>query len=245
LFVGTKFAPHDKLPVQRGGNRLLRNPRRQNVKYKILAATIAMATSLTFASAANATLTISAVSPPILGSISATDANNALAFASGPVGSFNVNSITATGVNSFGGNGELLDIASLNVSTNGSGELIINVTETGLTSSSPVATLFGNFTANLTNATATRSIYLDTTNNGLTTTLLGSTTGAAGSYAQVEAGLTHPFSITELITINATGPGATLSADDNVKVPEPVSLSLLGTGLIGLGMVRRRKSTSV
>jgi hypothetical protein len=223
------------------------------VKYKILAATVVVATSLTFASTANATLTISASSGA--DSLSATDPTNTLASVSGGAGAFKVNQINSAGVGAFGGSGELFDLGTLDISNGvspdvptkgGNNQLTISVTETGLTLSSLTATLFGDFTGSITNATVTRSIYLDTTNKGLATTLLGSTTGSGDSpYALVVAGLTGPFSLTENITITATGPGAKLSADDNVKVPEPVSLSLLGTGLIGLGMVRRRKNISV
>jgi hypothetical protein len=69
-------------------------------------------------------------------------------------------------------------------------------------------------------------------------TLMGTVSGTAGSYSTV--------GVTVQLTIN-TGKGFfngstnISSGDTNIVVPEPGSLSLLGTGLIGLAGVVRRK----
>ncbi len=168
-----------------------------------------------------------------------TDPTNTVASFSGSVGGFNINQTTVAGVNAFGGSGEVLDVGSLNISSAGTGTLTLLITETGLTSISP-STIYGSFSGLISNATVSRSFYLDATDSGALSTLLGSTTSETGDFS-LNTDLTGPYSLTEEIVITANAAGAKLSSDDAVHVPEPMSLALLGGGVFCLGLIRRRR----
>jgi hypothetical protein len=195
---------------------------------------------------ANATIVIS-----INGTTETTDPLNSLATV-GPglsIGGFNVNGITALGLNSFGGSGELLDVSSLNVSKAGSGTVKILITETDLTS--PMTnSLLSQFSGTQTNSTVTQSFWADKTNAGLETILLGMTgpttcVGPCGGSLSMSTPFapSGPFSLTEEIDITALGGGAKLSADDSVSaVPEPSTWAMMILGFVGVGfMAYRRK----
>src|SRR5262249_19965034 len=87
--------------------------------------------------------------------------------------------------------------------------------------------------------------FLDTGNGVFTTatplssfTFNAIGTQIASAVADSGSGL---FAVTELYTINATGPGTALSTIDVASTPLPAALPLFASGLVGLWWTRRKK----
>jgi hypothetical protein len=105
----------------------------------------------------------------------------------------------------------------------------------------PLTLTIGGVTAGTVSTTA----YLDDANTLFATTTPIASLGPLGSgaFSASTSGLanaTIPYSLTLKTTVSHTGSGVT-SFNAELSTPEPTSLLLLGSGLLGLGLLRRRQ----
>jgi len=176
----------------------------------------------------------------------------------GPVGGWSTNITSGLGP-PFEYLVPLLDVSTFNATTGGGASpLTILLSVTGLGTS-------GGFPSGLTNAldtiggtataagtTITTQAWYSASNTAFCasascgsvplTSLLSVTgrsySGSAGGSALLSSG---PYSITLAVTIDSHGVADTVSFDNEFDLPEPATLSLLGSGLLGLGMALRKK----
>ena len=172
----------------------------------------------------------------------------------GSVGSFTLNITGGTTKPVIGSPDDpILDLGSIiNLNLGGAGTLTLAFTETGFTGPTPLANFLSSIggTSSNPNTTVQLQTYLDITNAafgvgtpiGNTGSILtGSDLAFSAASSSGDVATSSPYSLTMVVTLQQ--PNYTVSSFDAQlrAVPEPLPLYLLGVGLVGIGLLSRRK----
>jgi hypothetical protein len=134
-----------------------------------------------------------------------------------------------------------LDLNSINVS-NAAGTLTLTLTQGGFTAPPPPGFLFqiGGTTQGTVNAAACVDAVISTCNDAVLGPFLGGAFSGVTSFVKPLQNGTYEVGIQIVLT---HGGAATSSFDAELTgIPEPGTYALIGAGLLGLGLLRRRMS---
>jgi hypothetical protein len=164
----------------------------------------------------------------------------AILYAGSP-GSWNLSATTGLGngwSSIFG-----IDLNSVSVSSAAGGTLRISLTETDLAYGSGGPISVTSLIGGTTQGTVAYASWLDDGNAAFgkdTLLFSGTGTGAFSAAGSTTVGVSNPFSMTLQVDITHAGFKST-SFDFAAQIPEPGSLALLGLGLVGLALTRRKR----